>query len=91
MSADLVNGLFELAGGLFLTFNLRRLWQDKEVKGVSIPVTVFFFTWGVWNLFYYPHLGQWLSFFGGLLLASANVAWVGLAIYFTYFHKKVTS
>lgn len=91
MSADLVNGLFELTGGVFLCFNLRRLWQDKEVKGVSIPVTVFFLTWGVWNLFYYPYLDQWLSFFGGLLLASANVAWVFLAIYFTYFHKKVPS
>lgn len=89
MSADLVNGLFELVGGVFLTFNLRRLWLDKEVKGVSIPVTVFFLTWGAWNLFYYPYLDQWLSFFGGLLLELANVAWVCLAVYFTYFYHKV--
>lgn len=80
MVADAVNGIFELVGGLMIWLNVLRLYRDKRVAGVCVPVTVFFFAWGVWNLFFYPHLGQWVSFAGGLFIVAANAVWVALAV-----------
>jgi len=85
---DAINGAYELGGGLFLLYNCFRLYQDKEVKGISIGTTAFFASWGYWNLFYYPHLHQWLSFLGGILVVGTNTAWVVMAIYYTRKKKK---
>lgn len=76
---DLTNGLFELVGGTINYLNVRQLQKDKQVRGVSVIPTVFFSAWGLWNLFYYPHLGQWLSTLGGLSVVSVNIWWVALA------------
>jgi len=84
MLADLINGAFELFGGVMLVRNCFALHRDKMVRGVSWPVTAFFAAWGLWNLFYYPHLGQWLSFTGGLVIVSANLVWVGMAVYYRH-------
>jgi len=80
---DVVNGLFELFGGCLLWVQFARLRRDRQVKGVYIPAWAFFAGWGFWNLFYYPSLGQWASFGGGLVVAAANVAWLVLAIKLT--------
>lgn len=82
MTADTVNGLYEAIGGVMLWMNVRRLHRDKQVKGVSILPTAFFSSWGLWNLYFYPHLGQWLSFAGGAFLVVANVTWCGQMIYY---------
>lgn len=84
---DLINGLFELVMGVMQWFNVQRLIKDREIKGVSWPIWFFISAWGLWNLFYYPHLGQMLSFWGGVLLVLANITWVSLACY--YRRKKV--
>ena len=79
---DLINGLFECIGGVFLWLSCWRLYQHKEVKGVSaIPIT-FYAAWGYWNLFYYPSLNQWFSFFAGFIVVSANTTWVIMALYY---------
>lgn len=72
---DLINGLFELVGGFVLWANVVKIRKDKMVRGALSLVTLFFTAWGYWNLFYYPHLDQWLSFFGGLNIVAANTAW----------------
>lgn len=79
---DLINSLFESASGIFLWNNVRILLKHREVKGVSVLTVIVFSFWGYWNLFYYPHLSQTLSFFGGLLVVSANTTWIILAIYY---------
>jgi hypothetical protein len=38
----------------------------------------------VWNLYYYPHLDQWWSFAGGLVIVAANVLWIGLMVYYLW-------
>ena len=43
---DLVNGLFELLGGVLIAVNCMRLYRDKVVRGVNVWVTVFFTSWG---------------------------------------------
>ena len=81
MSApDVVNGLFEFFGGALLWMNVAALRRDRTLRGVRVAPTALFAAWGVWNLYYYPHLGQWWSFVGGLSVAAANAVWVALAI-----------
>lgn len=80
MSPDLVNAGFEAVGGLALSRNLAAILRHRSVRGVSIAPTVFFTAWGFWNLYFYPAVGQWSSFFAGLLPAIINVAWLFLAL-----------
>lgn len=80
MNQDIINGLFELFGAYFTWVNAWKLYQDRDIKGVYWPATGFFAAWGLWNLYYYPSLGQWASFFGGCVLVLGNIAWVSMAI-----------
>lgn len=82
MSADFINGLFEAVGSCFTWMNVVHVWKDKGYAGLYLPAIVFFMSWGLWNLFYYPHLGQWWSFAGAVSLVLANVCWVGSMLKF---------
>ena len=79
---DIINGMFESLGGFMILKHCWTLWNDKMVRGVNLFATAFFTSWGFWNLFYYPHLGQWWSFAGGLLIVSANTLWVSMMVYY---------
>lgn len=78
MLADIINGSFEALASLFILNHCRVLWRQKQVRGVSIVSTSFFFTWGVWNIAYYPMIGQPFSFACGVLVTAANALCVGL-------------
>jgi hypothetical protein len=80
--ADATNGFFEAFGALMVLNHVRVILRDRNVAGVSIVSVGFFTSWGFWNLYYYPSLHQWFSFAGGLVLVSANAAWVALAVRF---------
>lgn len=80
---DFINGSFELLGTFAILGHVRQLWKDKNVAGVSIPATVFFASWGFWNLYYYPHLGQWWSFAGGIGIVLANILWISGMVYYS--------
>lgn len=80
--SDAVNGAFEGIGGIMNCINIWQLYKHKEVKGVHWAPTTLFTLWGYWNLFYYPHLGQWLSFFGGLGIVTSNTVWISMALYY---------
>jgi hypothetical protein len=77
---DIINGLFELFGGSMVWMNVRQIAKDKAVKGVHWLPTLFFSSWGYWNLYYYPHLHQWMSFIGGLCIVAGNTCWVVLML-----------
>ena len=79
---DGINGLFELCGGLIIALSIRRVLIDKCVRGLSVWHVAFFAAWGYWNLFYYPHLDQWLSFVGGLVVVAGNSVWVVLLVWY---------
>ena len=78
--ADIVNGAFEVAGGLAVVQNCRRLTRDKQVRGIDWRVTGFFTVWGLWNLYFYPSLHQWFSFAGGVVIVLGNFWWLSLAV-----------
>ncbi len=78
---DLINGSFETLGCLFVLKHCSALWKSKQARGVSLISTIYFTLWGFWNIWYYPHLDQWLSFTGGIAIVISNCIWVGLLIF----------
>lgn len=86
---DIVNGCFEVLGGAFVALSIRKTLKDKRVRGVSWLTTAFFAAWGWWNLFYYPSLGQWVSFAGGIGVVAANTTWVALLVWYTVKERDV--
>ncbi len=82
MWQDWLNGIFELLGGLFITLSCIKLHQDKKVRGVSFIHVAYFTAWGYWNIHYYPHLEQWMSFAGGLSVVLINTIWLGMLIHY---------
>lgn len=82
MWSDIINGLFEFGGAIANFFNVLQIRKDKKVAGVHWSTYLFFSTWGLWNLFYYPSLDQWVSFTGGALIVTMNILWLAHAIYY---------
>lgn len=82
---DLINGGFEAAAGLAILNHCHALWCDRRVAGVSVASVAFFTAWGLWNIFYYPHLDQFWSFVGGIFVTLANTFYVGLLLHFRRF------
>ena len=85
MTPDTINAGFELGGALLIWLNVARLAKDKSVRGVYAPVFMFYAAWGLWNIVYYPAIGQTLSFWAGLGVVAGNAAWCALA--FTYWRR----
>lgn len=86
MTGDMINGIFEFMGALMIFTNVLRLLKDKQVRGVSPIPTVFFTSWGLFNLWFYPAHGLMWSFWGGVAIVMVNTAWLYLVIY--YLHKE---
>lgn len=80
---DAINAFFESIGCFFIATSIVKLHKQKIVRGVSWLHAGFFATWGYWNIFYYPHLDQWLSFAGGMGITIANTIWLSQLIYYT--------
>lgn len=76
MLPDMINASFEMAASIFILNHARALWQSKQAHGISLLSTIFFASWGCWNIFYYPHIGQTYSFYAGIAVLIANLVWV---------------
>lgn len=85
---DAVNGCLELCGAAMLAANVRAVRRDKQIMGVHWAPTVFFTVWGLWNLYFYPSLDQWMSFTGGLAMVVVNALWLG-HVWFYWRRTKV--
>lgn len=80
--ADRINGTYEACGGLFIALSCWKLYCDKQVHGVSWLHMGFFWTWGIWNLWYYAQLQQRMSWWGGLGVVCTNGVWLAMALYY---------
>lgn len=85
---DLINGFFETSGSVFVLMSIWKLHKEKTVRGAHWATILFFTSWGFWNIYYYPHLEQWASFAGGLLLAFCNAVLLSQMLYYNYKEKK---
>jgi len=88
ITPDFINGSFEILGAPFIFLSIIKLYKDKEVRGVSWAGVCFFTLWGFWNLYYFSHLGQYVSFVGGILIVSVNFIWLGQIVYYLYKERK---
>lgn len=82
MTPDMINGTFEGVGAVLMLLNIYRLYRDKMVRGVHWSPVLFWTSWGLWNLYYYPHLGQPISFYAGCALVAANGVWLAQMLYY---------
>lgn len=73
MIPDIINGAFELFGCAAISFAIASVWRARSWHGTSIVPNFFFTAWGFWNLYFYPHVGQFWSTVGAGLTAGANV------------------
>lgn len=80
---DLINAAFEGVGGFVILLNVRRILKDRLVRGTDWRVMAFFWSWGLWNLYYYPALDQMLSFYAGIGIVLANAWYLYLMLYYT--------
>ncbi len=85
---DIINGGCEIVGACLTFSNILRVRRDRGYAGVNASVVGFFLGWGLWNCFYYPHLGQWASFFGGALMVTANILWIAAMRYYGPIHRE---
>lgn len=84
---DMVNAGFEAGAGLAVLAHCATLYRDKEARGLSIPAVIFFTGWGLWNMYYYPHLGQFWSLAGGIFVTLANLIYLALLV--AYSHHRL--
>ena len=88
MTGDQLNAFFEGFGALLIFTSVRQLLKDKVVKGFS-PIPLMFWTaWGVFNVWYYPSLDQWLSFYAGLAVVAVNSVYLTLVLYYLRKQKR---
>lgn len=71
-------------GSLAVWMNIRKLHRDKQVRGICWQLSFFFSSWGLWNLYYYFMLRQYLSWVCSMSLALANLIWLGQAVYYKH-------
>ena len=79
---DVINGTFEILGGILCWLNVLKLYKEKYIAGIYWPVQGFFTVWGFWNLYFYPSLRQWYSFAGGIFLVISYTTWCAMAAYY---------
>lgn len=72
-----------MSGGIFVLASVIKLRRTGLAHGVSWLTVGFFSVWGLWNLYYYPHLEQWASLVGGVMVTLANITWVIMLVHFT--------
>lgn len=89
MTPDFINGMFEFVGAAICMSNVRRIRRDRTVKGFDPMTTVFFTGWGVWNIYFYSHLEQWISWLGGIALALVNLVWLIHVFYYWIQDRRI--
>ena len=79
---DLINSGFEFWGSVAIWRNVWALHKDKHYAGIRVGPVAFFMAWGFWNIWFYRHLHQYLSWYAGMSITLANVVWLGQMLYY---------
>jgi hypothetical protein len=86
--ADKFNAALELCGAFVIFLNIKKTYIDKSVRGIDWRYLAFYIGWGAWNMFYYPSLGQWWSFYAGILIIWFDVIWLAQIWYYNGLEKN---
>jgi len=80
LNNDLIVMFFEGVGAIIAWMNVFQYIKDREVKGISWPMTGFYIAWGVWNIFFFADLHYWFALSAGIVLLIGNIIWLYLVI-----------
>lgn len=90
LSNDFLNALFEFVGAIAVWMNIWVYAKDRSVKGVYWPMSIFYCLWGGFNLWYYPSLNQWFSFYAGILVFVGNFIWLIWVLFDIYKDRYIS-
>ena len=79
---DLVNAFFEGGMAFAVVPSILVLYKAKMLSGLHWFHIAFPTVWGFWNLYYYPWLGQWASFWAGLSIVTVNIVYLSMLFYY---------
>lgn len=82
MTLDSINSLFEVIFAAFIWLNVRRLYLDKTVSGVSLWVQGFGGLYGLWACFYYWSITHFYSLAGQIVMVLGTWTWLGLVLWY---------
>jgi hypothetical protein len=89
MNLDIINACFKLCASLFLWVSVYTLYKSKGYAGIHFSQYLFFTVAAVWNLIYYPSLGQMWSFFACISVLAANASWIYLALRYGHYDADI--
>jgi hypothetical protein len=79
---DKINAIFQIFNSIFLSFNVIRLYRDKNVAGVSLTTTLYFVVFNWFNVIYFFNINQPFSFICSIACAIVISIWSGQMIYY---------
>lgn len=82
MNVDIINAVVETGSAAFIWLNVRRIWLDKHLAGVSLFPTLWFSFACAWRLCLYAKVGTTWSVISGILVLISNIAWFALGAYY---------
>lgn len=88
ITPDMLNAIFEGGLSLFIFMSVWKLHKDKLLRGVFWPMVAFTMSWGYFNLWFYPVIDQWWSFFAGIAVVTSNTIWLSQMLYYNWRERK---
>ena len=80
---DQINAIAEVIACIVLLPSIMTAWRMKVVQGVHWLTPAFFWSYGIWNLFYYHSLEQYWSGLAAILLVAQNTIWLLMVVLYT--------
>lgn len=84
ISAEQVLTVFFIACSAICWLNVRALYRDKTVKGVSIVPTCVFIATNIYEAWYFHHIHQFWAVFGSLSMLVVNLLWIILFLWYGF-------
>ncbi len=88
LTPDMFGGIWLITGAIVICLSIRRAHIDREVKGVSPSIAIFFALLNVYYCWFYFYLGQWWSFWGALSLCITQLFWWGQMMHCNWRNRK---
>lgn len=82
VTLDIISTVFEVVTAVGTWADVKRLYKDRGVAGVSLPATLFRTLGGVWAWYLMFRLELWLTVAVGGVWFLGAVTWLCLATYF---------
>jgi hypothetical protein len=87
MTLDQFNSIFPFVASTAVILNIRRVYQDKIVKGIHWASPLINYTGQISGTYLLYSLGQYYSMMAGIWYTMLSVTWYCMMIYYNYIKK----